>query len=455
MAARMLRILALAALATAVLASVAAPAGAATRTLTYRIGPIPLSGYESVMETTNDIGSPHITGSITYMHARVVDRNGAFVPQQQVMLHHIVFVNDGRFDGDISQEYCGKGYKERFYGTGEEDQSLVLPPGYGYHVRRDDRLHASWMLMNHRYATRTVYIEYTIKITDGWNDTPVTPYWLGVAPCPRDPIFQVPGDGGPGSTFTKSINWTPPVDGRIIAVGTHLHGGAESMRITEPACGNRTIAASDPQYGMPEDPIYHVLPQIHEPSPRFTSYPMSATGLPIRKGVTYRVSGIYDNAVPHARVMAIMHAYVAPATGATPVCAPLPTDVQTIDWDKPFRTDPPEVYIPLTMRGSDGRAKAVTVLPGRYYRPSGDASVLIEGSQFSHQKLVINRGASVRWTFGDPFVHDVTTANGPRAIGSQLLKNGQGWHLKFDTPGTYSVYCTLHPVDMHQIIKVR
>jgi hypothetical protein len=432
----------------------AAPAAAATRTVTYRMGPIPMGGYQTLYNTEN-VRHPKINGSVSYMHARVVDAKGRFVPQHVVMLHHVAFVNDGRFDGDKSQFYCEQGHKERFYGTGEEDQSLVLPPGYGYHVRKSDRWHASWMLMNHKFTSRTVYIEYTMKITDGWKDIGVTPYWLGVAPCPRDPIFHVPGGGAPGSRFAKSIDWTPPVDGRIVAVGTHVHGGATSMRITEPACGNRTIAGSEPEYGLPDDPIYHVLPQIHEPSPRFTSYPLTATGIPIRKGRRYRVSGVYDNAVPHARVMAIMHAYVAPATKPVSKCAPLPTDVRTLHYDKPYRTVPPEVYVPLTMRDRNGRAKPVKDLPGNYFRPDGDAMVKIEGLTFNHQKVVIDRGRAVRWIFNDPFVHDVTTANGPTAFGSQHLKNGQGWHRKFTRPGTYRVYCTLHPVDMHQIIKVR
>src|SRR3954447_20015020 len=292
MTARLMRVLLAAAVACAVLPA----AGAAGKeiTKTYRIGPVDLPGYTTKYDTV-DVPQPHIKGSLTYMHARVIDTRGNFVPQHIVMLHHIAFVNNGLYDGQKSQEYCGKGFKERFYGTGEEDQSLLLPPGYGYRVAAKDRWHASWMLMNHRQFPRRVYIEYTLKMDTGWDDVPVTPYWLGVAPCPRDPIFQVPGGGGPGSTFRKSIGWTPPKDGRIVAVGTHLHGGATGMQIPEPACGNRVLAASLPQYGMPDDPIYKVLPQMHEPNPRFDSYPMSAAGLPIRGGETYRVTGMYDN----------------------------------------------------------------------------------------------------------------------------------------------------------------
>jgi plastocyanin len=68
--------------------------------------------------------------------------------------------------------------------------------------------------------------------------------------------------------------------------------------------------------------------------------------------------------------------------------------------------------------------------------------------------VALRRGASITWRFEDPFLHDVTSADGPTAVGSQPLKNGATWRLKFDRPGTYSLYCTLHPLDMQQIVEV-
>lgn len=431
-----------------------APALAQERTVTYRIGPIPMGGYSTVSKATFDIPHPKTNFSLRYMHARIVDAKGRFLPQEQVMLHHVTFVNRGRVDGEKSQFYCEEGNRERFYGTGEEDQSLVLPPGYGYRVRGDDRWHASWMLMNHKFKRRTVFIEYTMRYASGWSDTPVTPYWIGVEPCKRDPIFQVPGGGAPGSTYTKQIDWTPPVDGRIVAVGTHLHGGSKAMRITDPACGGRTLVESFPEYGLADDPIYSVLPQIHEPSPRFASYPLSAAGIPIRKGRPYRVSALYDNELPHARVMGIMHAYVAPPTAPVSNCPPLPDDVKTLHWNKPFRTEVPKVRIPLAERGPDGRARRIETFPGPFFRPRGDALVTLRGLRFNHRKIALRRGDTITWRFDDPFRHDVTTAEGPTAIGSQPLKNGATWSMKFNRPGTYRLYCTLHPLDMQQIVEV-
>ncbi|MCW2966610.1 MAG: hypothetical protein JWM71_382, partial [Solirubrobacteraceae bacterium] len=223
----------------------------------------------------------------------------------------------------------------------------------------------------------------------------------------------------------------------------------------DPSCGNRTLAQTDAEYGLPSDPIYHVIPQIHEPGPRAVSYPLTASGIPIRKGTTYRVQAVYDGQLPHARVMAIMHVYVAPATGPVPRCAPLPTDVDALHWDQPFRTSPPQVFIPLTVRAANGHAKAVSGLPGPFFRPARSTSVVVQGSDFSRHKIEIARGASITWKFADGYDHDVTTANGPRAFGSQYLKDGAVFRRAFKTPGTYSVYCTLHPVDMHQVIRVR
>jgi hypothetical protein len=437
------------------LGAVAAPAAASAATRTYRIGPIRIGGYASVNDASFHLPHPPGRVSLTFMHAELVDARGRVVPQHHVMLHHIAFANMGRHNGEKHQHYCDDDDRERFYGTGEEDESLLLPPGYGYHVHGADRWYAVWMLMNHHHHPRTVYIRYTLRYEPGWSLTPVTPYWLGVEPCLRDPIFAVPGGGGPGSTFTKEVDWTPPADGRIVAVGTHLHGGARTMRISDPACGDRTLVASIPEYGLPDDPIYHVLPEIHEPSPRFTSYPMSATGFPVQGGHTYRVSALYDDELPHARVMGIMHAYVAPATAPVPDCAPLPGDVRTLDWDHPFRTEIPKVDIPLAARGPDGRAHAGSTLEGPWYRPAGDARVALRDLRFSHRKIELARGASITYAFDDPFAHDVTSASGPTAFGSQPLERGATWRLRFTLPGTYAIYCTLHPLDMQQIVVVR
>jgi hypothetical protein len=53
---------------------------------------------------------------------------------------------------------------DRFYAAGEERNKLRLPPGYGYPVKGQDNWVLLWMLMSHRQAEDSVYIEY--KITE-------------------------------------------------------------------------------------------------------------------------------------------------------------------------------------------------------------------------------------------------------------------------------------------------
>jgi plastocyanin len=75
--------------------------------------------------------------------------------------------------------------------------------------------------------------------------------------------------------------------------------------------------------------------------------------------------------------------------------------------------------------------------------------------RFNHRKVSLPVGSAIRYEFDDPFRHDVTSANGPTAIGSQPLKNGSSWRLRFTRRGTYQLYCTLHPLDMQQMVEVR
>lgn len=156
--------LALAALA---LLLVAAPASAKPREVTLRYGPIGVDGYGTVIDTVR-VPAPRVDGFITRMHARVVDGSGRQVPVRKIMLHHILFSTPTRRD----ETYC-PGASERFYGTGEENQWLRLPAGYGYEITRDDRWKMNFMLMNHRPRHDKSYLEYRMTIEDDRATVPV------------------------------------------------------------------------------------------------------------------------------------------------------------------------------------------------------------------------------------------------------------------------------------------
>ena len=430
----------------------AAPADASTRTYNFRVGPVDLNGY-ATEQALEHAPSPRRGGFVTAMHARLVDAKGRPVPQERVMLHHVFFVNHGRFRGDRRAGDCRARNGETFYGTGEEDQPVELPPGYGYRIRKGDRWRVGWMFMNHRPTRDRVYLAYNVTVrTDP--QTPVTPYWLSVS-CDDGKIYSVPGGGAPGAIHERSRTWVAPRNGRIVAAAAHAHGGALSVDVAEQGCG--PLASSTALYGGPEDPIYALSPVLHEPSPRSMSVVTSRSGWPIARGDRLRVTSRYSDEAPHSAVMGIMHLYVAPGPRPAVRCPPAPADVQEqrrIFLGPTARTLPPPVTPELSELGDDGIARPVTDLTGPIAVLAGDAAVKIRNAAFSPRRLSVPSGAVVRWTFGDPLQHDVTLANGPRAFASAYTVRGV-YKKRLNVPGTYRIFCSLHPVTMSQTIEVR
>src|SRR5687767_1228461 len=370
----------------------ASPADAALERVVVRQGPLTLNPYEVrfTSRTTRSVKAPGLDGYLVRMHARVVDRAGKPIPVQRAMLHHIVYKTRSRRD-----PVCGG--RQSFYGTGEENQSLRLPPGYGYRVRRRDRWTTGWMLMNHRLVSQRAYIEYTAWIETSRRLRPVIPYWVRATACrgARDPIFNVPGGGPPGALFRQSANWRVPRSGRLVAGGSHLHGGAYRLALTQRACGGRSVMTSRAHYGLPEHPYYQVRPVLHEPGPVATGWVTSASGIPVRRGELLRATAVYDGERPHTRVMGIWHVYLAPGRAPRRRCTPLPRDLLTELPDTPGRPVPPVVPVPLT--GLDRAGRAIPIdRPAGPTMVGGDRNRVIVGDRsYSIRNLSIPVGATV------------------------------------------------------------
>ena len=443
-------------LAVALLLCCALPGAAAagSRTLTMRFGPVDMHSYET-QTGGNRVRTPRIDGFVTAMHSQLVDARGRPVPQQRVMLHHVFFANQGRFPGDRRGGDCANRQAETFYGTGEENQAIEFPAGYGYRIRRDDRWKLGWMFMNHRPSAARVYLQYKVTVTDAPGLTPVTPYWISVS-CAFGKIYSVPGGDSPGAVHTRSRTWVVPRSGRIVTAAAHAHGGALRVNVTRQGCGE--MLASDARYGAADDPIYQLSPVLHEPSPRSMSVLTSKAGWPVTRGDRLRVTSTYSGEHPHSAVMGIMHLYIAPGHGRHTRCPAPPADVRTLRLPfpgAPGRDAPPLVTPELSELGSDGVARPIATLPGPVQVTSGDATVVVKNVAYAPPKLSVPSGATIRWRFEDPIRHDVTLAGGPRAFASYYLFHGATYSKRLTTPGEYRVFCSLHPVTMAQTIEVR
>jgi plastocyanin len=444
-------------------------------------------------------GTPYSEADITHMETDVVDdATGDQVPIQRLMLHHIVFTNLAKQDTTCA----GKGYlgfdgrkdfgqtfaPQRFYAAGEERAKLSLPPGYGYKAKASDPWAIVAMVMNHKSTSDHAFIHYEVTVDPTDSLTPVTPYWFDVRDCRADPIYNVPGvapaakkskkgKGGKTSAASKHKQGhgkrgkkrkkkraaAPTTDetedvvfhesGRLIAGAGHVHGGAIKETLTQPDCNNRQVAESDPTWGLSDHPFYNVKPILHEPGPINMSAYSDTTGLPVNAGETLRLNSIYDDSQPHVRVMGIMIAYFAPDPSVTQNCGPIP-NWSILKTSQPGRSGPIPFTIPLTGLDANGQATVINAPPGNFQNAGRSTVVPVGDRFFGDPNLRVKQGSFVTWQFNSQELHNVTTANGPLGIGSDNLDGNRTVTQKFSRPGTYRLFCALHPVQMQERIVV-
>jgi hypothetical protein len=452
-------------LAFAVPALTAASAAAETKTFTQRVGPITVGAYE-VQQSFALAPKPPENGHVTAMEVDIVDADGTPVPISRLMLHHIVFLNLNREDTTCKgrdftmwDNRTVFGYTpERFYGAGEERAKLALPPGYGYELRSNHQWALTYMVMNHRRETDSAYIEYRVTYETGASDAAtreVTPYWLDVRNCQADPIYNVPGTGGPGSTHTARYSYAMPEAGRIVAAGGHVHGGAKRLELREPGCGDRLLGRSIPTWGLRSHPFYNVRPILHEPGPINMSGFGTAQGIPLAAGERLRLDSLYDDQRPHTRVMGIMVMYVDPDPAISRPCGAMPSDIVYQGTDQPGRHGVVPFRIPLTGLDPSGNAVTISRPPGRSVRLRNGATIRVGDRFFAKPNVVVRRGTRLRWVFDGIELHNLTLANGPVGIGSPNLDRSRVYARRFGRPGTYNFFCALHPVQMHQQVVVK
>jgi hypothetical protein len=312
-----------------------------------------------------------------------------------------------------------------------------------------------WMLMNHRAQTDSVLIRYRITWDTDPTLTPVTPVGFDASHLHQGLVYNVPGGGAPGSTDVQTMDRPAPFAGRIVAGLGHVHGGAKDLALSEPGCGDRVIYRSRPTWGLPSNAFYHVRPVLHEPGPINMSRFTSEQGIPVAAGELLRLSSRYDDQLPHVRVMGLMVVYMARDDSVTNPCGAMPRDIHVLRTKTPGRSRPVPFTVPLTGLDKQGRAVEIQRPPGATAFLPGNPLVTVSDFGYSRPNLVVDRGSTVTWQFDGSVPHDVTLANGPYGFSSDQLQGGGTYSLQLARPGTYKLFCTLHPVLMHEVIKVR
>src|SRR2546430_9002115 len=281
------------------------------------------------------------------------------------------------------------------------------------------------MLMNHHPHTMVVQIRSPFRYVTGEPLTAVKPVWLDIENCRADPVFNVPGIGRPGSTFFRRADFGMPERGRFIGGEGHIHGGGVSLDVADTRCGS--LFTSYPTWGLIEP-----FPILHEPGPLHMSGFADPVGRPVSAGDIVRLTTRYDNSRPHVRVMGIVILYFVP--GATSGCAAFTSPVPP-----PSQADHVTVELLKSPAGKIRRDIRGTWV--------GDYT-------FGAQRVSLRRGTVFTWRFLGGVEHDVTLASGPVGFASPSMRRGS-FSFRFTRPGTYRLFCSLHPARMTQIVSVR
>ncbi|MBI3663584.1 MAG: hypothetical protein HY234_11125 [Acidobacteria bacterium] len=249
---------------------------AAAQTFTVRVGPFHLS-VNSDHNATPQAPDAYLTipfdGWLIAYHPRVVDGAGQPVPNK--VLHHVAFWNIARPD------FLCPNKEEHIFGAGGEMNDWPALPGFGYRVRKGDRIRVNTMWHNptgthYPMAYLEVRMEYR-RAAPGVALKSVYPTWLDVMRC---------GDSGydlkPGKNITSG-EFTLGFTGALLGLGGHLHDYGERLDVRN-STKNEVIAA---------------LQSKLDAAGRILAMPIvtfvERGGYRLNKGEIVRVTATYDN----------------------------------------------------------------------------------------------------------------------------------------------------------------
>lgn len=266
--------------------------GSNEQTASFTLGPFALAPMGSPGSESNTMQGniPKPTGAfgITGMRFDVTHTDGTPEGHHNVHLHHIVLMDTSRQDS-----LCNT-LPNRFMGAGAERTPVDFGSGeYAYKVGAVDQWTALWHIMNMSEASHTVYIKYEIDYVTGPDlaaAKPLTSYFLDVDDCWGDSEFDVPGTGGPGSVFSKTINYTAARSGTSVFAGGHLHDGGIDL----------ILKVRGTEVCRPT--AMYMMGMLHQIS-------ACSTPTSVVAGDPIQLTARYDNSTPRSSVMGISVAY--------------------------------------------------------------------------------------------------------------------------------------------------
>ena len=313
-------------------------------------------------------------------------------------------------------------------------------------------------------------IHYT---TDGTAPTASSPRYTGPITVDRSSTVRAVavdavGNESPASSFDYVIDTTaPPAPTADPAPGTF--GSARDVSLSDAESGasihfttdGSAPTASSPEYSGPisvsqTTTIKAVaLDAVGNASPIASLRYVIDTVAPPTPTASV-APGRYETAQDVALSVADPDAtirYTTDGTDATPASPP---------YSAPIHVDGPTTINAIAVDAAGNVSEPVSFGYVVSAPPAATARVVeVGGYVFSPGDIVINKGETVTWEWSGPdFNHNVTADDGsfashPGVPDSQVgAPPGGKFEHRFDTVGTYSYICTLHPEDMHATVTV-
>jgi len=212
-------------------------------------------------------------GWIIAYHPRLANAAGSTLPGR--LLHHVAFWNVSRSD------FLCPNKEEHIFGAGGEMNDWPALPGFGYAVRKGNRIRVNTMFHNPTASSyREAYIEVVMeyrRADSGAQIKSVYPTWFDVMECGNSGYELAPGANVTTGKFTLRHT------GTLLGLGGHLHDYGIQLDVTN-ATRNEPMAT---------------LPSTLDAAGRILAMPMvtflERGGYRLNHGETVRVTATYDN----------------------------------------------------------------------------------------------------------------------------------------------------------------
>jgi len=418
----------------------------------------------------------------------LVRNDGSVPPVDVIHLHHGVWLKNGATDPTDPR------LPERFFASGEEKTTEILPAGYGYPYKASDSWTINYMLHNLLPTPDEVSIVYNIDFIPVDSPgakaiKPARPIWMDVENGQIYPVFDALKGTGANGLFTyptdaidpykggKARNeWVVDKDTVLLVTAGHLHPGGLYTDLYVRRAGATPTPEAAPSVHGDTAHLFHSEAAYFEPAGA-VSWDVSMTGTPpdwrvsVKQGDVLSTTATYDtNRGSWYESMGIMVMWASDGdTGVDPFQKPVDAKGLLTHGHLPENNNHgggPGKFTDMTKAANGAAADNVTIAdfsyaPGDMSGIYRDVPVVKPGQplQFFNQdapiapngvwhtitacKAPCDRATGVAYPLADA---DIQFDSGELGKAGVPTAGRVTWSIPQDLPtGTYTYFCRIHP----------